>query len=199
MKKQTKGLITVIALVVIALSVALPLLLVKSDVAPPSTTEPPVIKDELYLSAGGQDLTGTEGHAKNFYIYPGETKRIDVVNTFAGDYTVKIVVNSNATETFDFYTISGQLKSFYMQKDLTSGFEIEKAEDYFTIAIPESGMAGILGKVFKGDVIIVGETPKNMDLFAAVIDFENGATLIIEFHIGILAGLVELSEEEVTF
>lgn len=202
-KRNKKGVIILVAVLIMMLSIALPLLLIPNNSAPNLIDVPDpndsAINNKLHLTDNtGQILTDNTGHAADMYLYSGETTQFFLHNAEGGSYTIKIVPNTNATETFDFYTSSGQLKSFWMQGEMTAGFDIVKGKTNFTIKTPVAGMTGILDKVYNTTTALAGTVPAG-DLFAAILSFENGTTLVMDFHLGIRSNSVTLSETEVAF
>lgn len=203
MRKQTIAIsIVLVVSVVVVVFLALFFLGVLSPIfdqsKPDETDKDLIIRDGLHIALDGTTLTDETGRAAGILIRPGESKQFDITAESVLTYAVRIVVNSNATETFDFYTSSGQLKSFYMQNDMTKGFEIDKKVDHFTISVPKLGITEILSKVYSEPVEIVGPVTAT-NLFAAVVVFENGATLVLEFCIGVDTDGLILSDNEVVF
>lgn len=193
-KKQNDkvGIIVALVLVILIAASAITLPLIISY----NASEPNDLPGDgtIYLANAGNVLT-TSGRATGIMINAGGSMRFDIVGD-GGNYTIKIVPNTNATETFDFYAASGQMKSFYMQPDLTTGFNINKQPDYFVITAPASGVSGILSQAYKSEVTIIGEVPV-VDLFAATVTFENGTVLVVEFAVWIRTTGVSMSESEV--
>lgn len=201
--KNTTGSIiaVIIILLILGTILCLPFFLPISNNDPP-VDDAPAVDEDIIVNCGivvaGTMITDNNGVAKNLYIYPGKTMTFDIEGIDYKSYTVSIKSNSAAEETFDFYSSSGQLRSFYMAGDLTSGFEVVKSEKSFSVGVPQEGMVGVLAQVYKSDITIVGAIPDG-DLFTAVIVFDNATTLLIDFHIVLLPEGVEIDKSEVIF
>lgn len=201
MKTKIPGiLITIVALIFILAGVmAIPFLL--PDVSVPDDPVAPPADDvvvERGIAVAGTTLTDASGKAEDIYIYPNKSIMFEIVGIDYEYYAVSIVPNSDASETFEFYTESGQLKSFFMLGDLTSGFDLVKNKDSFTITIPEKGMIGVLEKVYKSNVVLTEDVPSG-DLFTAIITFDKATTLVLNFHIAVYPDGVEIDKTEVIF
>lgn len=152
----------------------------------------------LSISLDNVQLTNEDGYASNFVLYPNATVWFDIDNS-PGDYSIKIVSNPRAKETFEFYTASGQLKSFYMfDNDLTKAFDITAQKDSFAIGCTFDDFAGMLSIVLNSDIAITSDVPTT-NLLSLIITFDNSAVLVIDFSIGTYAYGLTITPSEVIF
>lgn len=154
----------------------------------------------FYVKIDGKDiLTSADG-----YMLSADTPlRVEVKYTFGAlnknitGYSVKVVPNA-AGKDFDF-TVDGQTVSYQSETDLTTGFDIERGENSFTIA-PKGGINKILAAIYPESEIEDCRNKIYENMYSLVVTSYNGAASV-EIHFSIDEPLYDivLDKEEIVF
>ena len=132
----------------------------------------------FYVSVNGKDVMTT---ANGYVVTPQEPLSVDVKYTFAFNqsetkgYSVKIVPNKT-DEDFDF-SVDGETHRFGDEKDLSSGFIIDKQEKSFTVT-PKSGSLQEVLQAIYSDNEVVCENKGYNDMFTLIITAYNGESSV---------------------
>lgn len=132
---------------------------------------------DVMTSAGGYEISETEplevGVKYTFGFLSGETK----------GYSVKVMPNKVEGKNFDF-TVNGETYSFFAEKDLTAGFDVEKGEKSFTIT-PEGGtVTDVIKKIYAGEAVSDCEPYAYEDMFTLIVTSAGGESVVkLDFNI----------------
>lgn len=137
----------------------------------------------------------------------GSVQRFDVKYTFdfinkeQKGYSVKVVPNANA-ETAE-YVIDGKYYAFSGLKDITSAFDIELNDSYFTLSIPKDfTIKTVLGKIYPDKTVEVdGDYTDSEEKFYTLIitSYDGAISYSVNFGIAVKVRGVELDITRIVF
>jgi hypothetical protein len=124
----------------------------------------------------------------NYPVSFGEKMRFDVKYTFGffdkelSGYTVKIVPNVSGGNDFDF-TVDGLYYSYGYESDLTSAFDLDLHDDYFTLFLDDTmTVQTVLEKLYEGATVVVPDGMLNEDYFTLIVtSYDDTAAVYIGF------------------
>lgn len=161
----------------------------------------------FYLTHEGKNIVATNSE---MCFLSGEEYRFDVNYVFefldegeevSTDYSVKIVPNVDEETDFTF-TVNGEDVKYSSITDLTSGFNLDKQEEYFTFSIPENASLASILQVFYGEAVEApnDEDFENLYLYTLVVSsYNERVTYYIDFMIEPYANGIRLNEYWVVF
>ncbi len=154
----------------------------------------------FYVSVNGKDVMSSSG---GYTVSPDKPLSVEVKYTFAFNqsetkgYSVKIVPNKT-DENFDF-SVNGETHYFNDEKDLASGFTIEKKEKSFTVKPKGGTLKSILQAVYP-DKEITCESMGYDDMFTLVVtSYNESATIKLNFSIPYKATEIKLDKTIIIF
>jgi hypothetical protein len=144
--------------------------------------------DELY--SGIQNMKFKEDKARFDIVYPLNF----LSEKDLKDYSLKVIPNKENNFTFK---VDGMDYTFTSELDLTSGFDIEKQEDYFLINNNYT-IQSVLEKIYNGKTVEVPEDIDYNDYFTLVISsYNNETTIYINFNKYIYVEKVTLDPRDI--
>ena len=156
----------------------------------------------FYVTVNGKDVMNSSG---GYQVSPSEPLKADVKYTFGfankenKDFSVKIIPNKTTGVDFDFM-VGDETHSFYVEKDLTAGFRIDKTENAFTITPRGGTLTDILQAIYPDKEVGDCENNGYDNMFTAVITSYNGeASVELHFVIDGTATGVILDKEVIVF
>lgn len=156
----------------------------------------------FYVTVGGKDVMAQAG---GYTVTEEEPLTVDVKYTFGlasdtiQDYSVKIVPHKAEGKDFSFI-VDGETFSFFAEKDLTAGFDVEKGEKSFSITPKGGTITEILQAVYPNKDVGDCDGFTYTDMFTAVITSYNGASAVeINFSVSGKVIAVRLDKGVITF
>ena len=155
----------------------------------------------FYVECNGEKILNN----KNYYeMSVNEEYRFDVKYLFdVGNkenklgYHVKILPHTTKETNFDF-TADGKTYNYGAEGELTQAFEIEQADEYFTLKAPT--VKGILETLYPNKRIIVPELKSKTPYFELVVSSEDySASITIAFASVIAVTEVTLDSDHIVF
>ena len=154
----------------------------------------------FYVENNGEKILNDK---ENYTISTGSDYRFDVKYTFGFmqksqklGYHVKVVPNTAKDTDFDI-TVDGNTYVYSAEKDLTNGFEVEQADDYFILTAAKD-MLGVLQAVYPDKEITLPQLSPQIPYFTLVISSEDyGAEIRISFNL--IHSDIVLSQNKMVF
>ncbi len=140
----------------------------------------------FYVEHNGEKILNDK---ENYMFSTGNGYRFDVKYTFGFmqksqklGYHVKVVPNTAKDADFDF-TVDGNTYAYSAEKDLSNGFEIEQADDYFILTAAKD-MLGIIQSIYPDKEITLPQLFPQISYFTLIISSEDyGAEIRISFNL----------------
>lgn len=156
----------------------------------------------FYVAVNGHNVLSGAG---GYEISDQNLLNVEVKYTFAlfskevNGYSVEIVPNKVKDKNFDF-TVNGEAYSFYAEKDLSAGFEIERSEKSFTVTPKYGTLTEILQSVYPEKEVSDCEKFGYDDMFSLVVYSYNGkSSVTINFNVSNTIRSLTLNEEVIVF
>ena len=129
---------------------------------------------------------------KGLYLRRNQSKRNKL------GYHVKILPHTTKETNFDF-TADGKTYNYGAEGELTKAFEIEQADEYFTLKATKT-VKGVLETLYPNKTIIVPELKSKTPYFALVVSSEDySAEITIAFVSVVAVTGVTLDPDHIVF